>query len=104
VTKAAPTLSGRHKRYLRGLAHSLKPVIQLGKEGMTDKLIMAVDDALFHHELLKVKVLEGAPESRKDVAPRLAESLGAELVGLVGRMVILYRAHPEEPRIELPKG
>ena len=104
MTQPKLNITGRQKRYLRGLAHGLKPVVQVGKEGITDALIMAVDDALFHHELLKVRVLEGAPLGRKEVAPKLADSLGAALVGLVGRTVILYRTHPEEPKIELPKG
>jgi len=98
----AQNLPGRQKRHLRALAHALKPVVRIGKEGVTDKLIMAADDALFTHELIKVKVLDGAPEGRKTVAPDLAQRLGAHLVSLVGRTVTLYRAHPEDPQIQLP--
>jgi RNA-binding protein len=84
------------------LAHSIKPTVQVGKDGVSDKLIMAADDALFTHELIKLKILEAAPCNRKEAAPELAKRLGAHMVSLVGRTVTLYRAHPEKPQIQLP--
>ena len=94
-------LTNKQRRALRALAHSLKPVVHVGKDGITEQVIMAVDDAIFSHELIKVRILEAASENRRDAARELATRAGAELVSLVGRMVVLYRQHPEEPKIEI---
>jgi RNA-binding protein len=96
-------LNGKQKRYLRGLAHHVQPVVQIGREGCTAGVIEAVSRALRDHELVKVKVLESAPAGRREVAPELALGCGAHEVGQIGRVVILYRAHDTDPVIKLPK-
>lgn len=95
-------LSGRQRRHLRGLAHPLQPVVRVGKEGVTDGVVAAVEAALHDHELIKVRVLEGCALDRGEVGARLEETNAAHLVGQVGRVVILYRRHPEAPTIRLP--
>lgn len=99
----AADLSGMQRKHLRGLAHGLKPIVQVGKEGVTNAILGAVDQALEDHELIKVKVLEACPLPRKEVAPLLLEPLGAHLAGQLGRVVILYRRHREEPKVKLPR-
>lgn len=94
-------MEGFQRTYLRGLAHALKPVVQVGQAGVTEAVIAAVDDALEHAELIKVRLRE--PDDKRAMAERLAADSGAELCGLVGHTVILYRRHPETPRIELPE-
>jgi len=101
TTRRPPTLEGKQRRHLRALAHHLAPVAQIGVRGLTDEVLAAVDRALDDHELIKVRVLEGAPLHRKEVGPRIAEVLGAHDVGLVGRVIILYRMHAEEPKVDL---
>ena len=96
----APELSGRQRRHLRGLAHALRPVVHVGGEGISAGVVDAVGRALLDHELVKVRLHE--PEGKRALARRLAESSGAALCGLVGHTVILYRPHPERPRISLP--
>jgi len=95
-------LTGKQRSHLRGLAHHLEPVVLVGKEGITPALIAAVRRALDDHELIKVKVLEGAPLDRREAAPLLAEGVGAHVVGQVGRLVLLYRMPKRDPRIRLP--
>lgn len=95
-------LSGKQRRYLRGLGHHLDPVVLVGKEGLTEGLITATDVALGQHELVKVRLGESAGEDRHGIAASLAESTASELVQVLGRTLLLYRRHPEEPRIELP--
>jgi RNA-binding protein len=95
-------LTGRQKRHLRALAHHLPVTVHVGKEGLTAALQRAVDQALEDHELIKVKVLEGAPVDRAEAAAELASSLSAYEAGRIGRIVMLYRPHPKEPRIALP--
>jgi len=94
------SLRGSHRSYLRGLAHRLKPVVQIGDGGIGESIVSAVEQALLAHELIKVRLR--SPEDKKATARELAERCGAELCGVVGHTVILYRAHPEEPVIELP--
>lgn len=98
----APSLTGKQRKALRGLAHRLSPVVLVGQAGITEEVVRATNDALARHELIKVRLHR--PQNKRQMATELAERCGAALCGLVGHMVILYRAHPEEPRIELPAG
>jgi RNA-binding protein len=93
-------LSGRQKRHLRALAQQLAPVAWVGEAGLSDGVVRAVDEALAQGELVKVRM--HAPPDKHALAAALAAAAGAELAGLVGHTAILYRAHPEEPRIALP--
>jgi len=97
-------LTGKQKRYLRSLGHGLDPVVQIGKQGLTDATIAAVDDALERHELIKVRVGTECPEDRHEVAERLGPAVKGEVAQLLGRTVLLYRRHPKEPKIRLPKA
>jgi RNA-binding protein len=93
----APVLAGRHRKALRGRAHGLEPVVQVGQAGVTDAVLRAVDDALAAHELIKVRLHE--PEDKHAAAAALADGTSAALCGLIGHTVILYRPHPEHPKI-----
>ena len=95
-----PPLQGFQRRYLRGLANPRKALVQVGEGGLSAGVIGAVGQALEDHELVKVRLRE--PEDKKASARELAERCEAELCGVVGHTVILYRPHPEKPRIELP--
>jgi len=97
------SLSGKQKRFLRAEAHALEPVVMVGKEGLTDTLVEAVQAALLAHELIKVRVHESSPVERAGVAEQLPSLTKSELAGQVGRVLILYKRHPHEPRINLPK-
>jgi RNA-binding protein len=93
-------LQGFQRRYLRGLANPRKALVQVGEGGLGQGVLGAIDRALEDHELVKVRLR--APEDKKAAAREIAERCGAELCGLVGHTVILYRPHPERPQIELP--
>ena len=97
------SLSGKQKRFLRAEAHSLDPVVMIGKEGLTPTVVSAVQDALHAHELIKVRVLESSPLERKEVSERLPAQTKSELAGQVGRVLLLYKRHPQEARIVLPR-
>jgi RNA-binding protein len=96
-------LTGKQLRHLRALGHSLDPVVQLGKQGLTDNVVAAVDSALEQHELVKVRVGTECPDERHDVATALAPRTKSETAQVLGRTVLLYRRHPKEPKIQLPK-
>ncbi|MGD8991985.1 MAG: ribosome assembly RNA-binding protein YhbY [Desulfobacterales bacterium] len=99
-------LKGYQKKFLKGLAHGLKPVVFVGQKGMTANLIDSIQDALETHELIKVKFVELKDKLQK---VRLVETLSVEtncqLVGMIGHMAILFRqqADPEKRNIQLPQ-
>jgi len=97
------TLNARQRAHLRSLAHHLKAVTQIGKEGITDTVVRAVEEAFNTRELLKVRVQEAAPMTAAATGGALASRLdGAHHVQTIGRVVVLFRAHPDEPQIRLP--
>jgi RNA-binding protein len=96
-------LTPKQRRHLSGLGHTLQPIVTVGKEGITDSVVAALGQALLDHELVKVKVGSSATDDRKDVAPALAERTEADLVSIVGKTMLIYKAHPEKPKIKLPK-
>jgi RNA-binding protein len=96
-------LSGKQKRYLRGLGHHLDPVVQIGKEGLSQGLVGAVDAALTQHELIKVRIAESVGDDRHAVAESLAEATESQLAQVLGRTLLLYRRREEEPEIRLPE-
>ena len=99
-------LRGYQKKHLRGLAHGLKPAVQIGREGITDAVIRAIDEGLFRHELIKVKFNDIKEKGLKEaIAGELATKTGSVQVGMIGHTVILYRrqADPEKRKISVPE-
>ncbi|MBO5114663.1 MAG: ribosome assembly RNA-binding protein YhbY [Peptococcaceae bacterium] len=96
-------LSGKEKRYLRSLANTMEPIVQVGKASVNDSVLFSLNEALEARELVKVKVLKNCLDEVADVAEELAAQSNSELVQVIGRNVLLYRRHPKKPVIELPK-
>ncbi len=99
-----PSLKGSVKKYLRGLAHNLRPVVAIGKEGLTEGVYNAIDIALDAQELLKVQI-KAAKEDRKKFAAAIEERMKCECVGAIGYMAIFYRQQPDPEKrgITLPE-
>ena len=94
-------LTGKQKRHLRSMGHSLKPVVLTGKKEIEDAVIAETESALAHHELIKVKILESCLLDRHEAAEMLAESTGSDIAQVLGRTFLLYRP-ADEPVISLP--
>ena len=94
-------LTNAQIRYLRGLAHKLKPVVHLGQKGVTPSVLAELDAALTVHELVKVK-LAGERDEKKGLVAQLARESKAEVVQQIGHVVSLYRRNAEKPRLALP--
>jgi RNA-binding protein len=96
-------LSTSQRQFLRKIAHDLKPVVQIGKNGLSDKLFASVDEALDAHELIKVKFVD-FQDRRRELAEELADRTGGALVALIGNIAIMYRQQPdrEQRKIHLP--
>ena len=97
------SLTSKQRAFLRSSTHGLKPVVQIGKGGVSEAAVAAVSEALTTRELIKVKVLDVAPVSAVEAGAALSEALSdAQLVQTIGRTIVLYRPDPEAPEIDLP--
>jgi RNA-binding protein len=96
------SLTGKQRRHLRALGHNLAAVVQIGKEGLSEAFVAAVDQALTDHELIKIKVGQNAEVERDEAAATLASSTTSQVAQILGKTILLYRPHPEKPQIRLP--
>ena len=95
-------LTGKQKRHLRAMGNEMDPILQVGKGGITDAVITQTDETLEARELIKCRVLQNCSEEPKIVAEQLAEDVEADLVQVIGRNFLLFRASKNKPVIVLP--
>ena len=96
------TLSNKQKQYLKSLAHSLKPVVLLGNNGLTEGVMLEIEQALNIHELIKVKVPTTDREAKQLIFEAILRESGAYKVQTIGHVLTLYR-QSEEKLIQLPR-
>ncbi len=92
------TLTNQQIRYLKSLAHHLKPIVMIGNKGINENVLIELDHALEDHELIKVTIAGADREKRRDMTEVLCQKSAAELVQMIGRISILYRAS-QEPKL-----
>lgn len=97
-------LTSAQTRFLRGQAHDLKALLQIGGKGVTPAFIAELDGVLEHHELIKVKVTGEDREARDAMIAELVEQTGAALVQRIGHTAVLYRPSKERRQIVLPRA
>jgi len=95
-------LSNNQKKYLRGIAHGLNPMIIIGTNGVTESLMEELESTLTHHEILKIKIALGDRDERQEITQHILDKTGALLVQSVGKTCIIYRQN-EETELPLPK-
>ncbi len=95
-------LSNNQKKYLRGIAHGLNPMIIIGTNGVTESLMEELESTLTHHEILKIKISLGDRNERQEITQHILEQTGALLVQSVGKTCIIYRQN-KETELPLPK-
>jgi RNA-binding protein len=88
------------RRRLRAHGHALQAIVQIGKNGTTEAVVQQVTQALLDHELVKIKTGTECPESRFEVAEKLAAGPGVNVVQILGRTILLYKRHPKTPKFE----
>jgi RNA-binding protein len=98
--KRALMPSTKLRKALRAAGHHLSPVVQVGKDGVSEAVLRQLDAQLTAHELVKVKIGTESPEDRFEAAERLGEAAGARVAQILGRTVLVYRKHPEKPKFE----
>ena len=96
------TLSNKQKQYLKGLAHALKPVVQLGNNGLTEGVLAEIDGAIKHHELIKVKIPTEDKEEKVLIMDAIVRETGATKLQAVGHVLVLYKPSVDK-KIELPR-
>lgn len=95
-------LIGKDRRYLRSLGHALKPVVWIGKDGLTPAVRRSIDEAHRGAELIKLKILEPGDHDRKEIAAELEAIANSSVVGMIGGTLLLYRRDDKKPVITLP--
>ncbi len=99
-------LKGYQKKYLKGLAHGMKPLVFVGQKGISASVTKAVNEALETHELIKVKFIDfKEKDQRKKIAAAIEKETASGRVGMIGHMAIFYRRqrNPEKRKIKVPK-
>ena len=95
------TLTGKQKNYLRGIAHNLNPVVAIGAKGLTDAVMLEIEAALSHHELIKVKLPSNSKTEKVALLATITGQVAAQPVQMIGRVGVIYRPS-DEPKIMLP--
>ncbi|MGN1419492.1 MAG: ribosome assembly RNA-binding protein YhbY [Acutalibacteraceae bacterium] len=89
-------MTGKERAAFRAKANSLEPLFQIGKGGISDAFIKQTDDALKARELIKIKVLlESSPVTPREVADEISKATGADVIQVIGGVIVLYRESPE---------
>ena len=97
-------LTSKQRAYLRGLAAAEDTIVIIGKGGITENIIIQMNDALKARELVKGRALENSLLSAREAADVLSETCRAEVVQVIGSKFVLYKRNEQKPKIELPKA
>jgi RNA-binding protein len=95
--------SAAQRKYLRGLAHELEPVVRIGKARVTPEVAAEADRSLEAHELIKVRIDVEGRDARRALADDLADRTSSALITSVGKIAVFYRPREEKPKIRLPR-
>ena len=96
-------MNSKQRAYLRGLANTIEPIFQIGKSGLSDNLIKQLSDALEARELIKITVLNTAPDDVKSLGNEIAQNTNSTLVQTVGNKITLFRQKKKDSKIVLPE-
>lgn len=95
-------LSNKQKQYLKGLAHSLKPVVQLGANGLTEGVLAEIEVALNHHELIKVKIPSDDREEKALIMDAIIRETRAAKLQTIGHVLVMFRP-TDERKVNVPR-
>lgn len=95
-------LTSKQRAYLRGLANTMDPIFQVGKNGIEDTFLKQLEEALEARELLKIKVLENSGLDAREASNIICEEIGCEGVQAIGSKIVIYKKSQKKPKIELP--
>ena len=95
-------MTGKQKRHLRALAHPLKPLVNLGKQGLSSETRREIESQLLDHELIKCKVLDSCPLSKKECAEEISKQTEIEVIQVIGKTIVLFSPLLEDSKIKFP--
>lgn len=97
-------MTSKQRAYLKGLAMTMDPILQIGKSTLTPENTSSVAEALEARELIKINVLKNCMDDSKALAQVLAERTQSEVVQVIGRKIVLYKeGRDDKKKIELPR-
>ena len=96
-------MTSKQRAYLKSLAMTMDPIINIGKSSVTPELVASVDEAIEKRELIKIGVLKNCIDDPKVIAETIAERTKSQVVQVIGKKIVLYRKNQKKPKIELPK-
>ena len=95
-------MTSKERAFLKKEAHNLEPIVRVGKDGLTENIVNSLLDAISNRELIKVKILQNLDTDKDEtraIAEELSEKSGAELVGVIGKILIFYKENKDKPII-----
>ena len=95
-------LTNKQKQFLRSEAHSIKPIFQVGKDGVNDNMVKQISEALERRELIKVSILQNCVEDKHVIAEQISSGTESEVVQVIGNTIILYKESADHKEIKLP--
>ena len=95
-------MTSKQRAYLRSLANTLEPIFQIGKSGISENLIQQLSDALDARELIKIHVLETAPDTAKNLGIEISNLTNSTLVQTIGNKITLFKQKEKNSNYELP--
>jgi len=96
-------LTNNQKKYLRKLAHNLRPIVMVGQQGLSDAVLAELESTMTKHELLKIKVRVSDRDEKQEIVDKILNFSKAALVQVIGGVLIIYRPFDENPSIILPR-
>jgi len=100
INPVQPKLNTTQKKFLKGIAHGLSPVVMIGANGLTDAVFQALDQALSHHELVKIKIAADDRAQRKAMIEQMTQHTQAQTLQAIGKTVVLLRVNIDSPLME----
>ena len=95
------SLSNKQKKFLKGVAHHMRPLVQVGKNGCTESLVKELDNVISSHELVKVKIMSDDQQDFKTLADELEKAINAEMIHKVGHTALFFRQKDEDSAFDL---
>lgn len=94
-------ITGKQRAKLKSISHGIRPLIQVGKNGVNQGFLDQLDRLLEDHEIVKIVLLKNSPEELDDITPFILEKMGAEFVQSIGNKLTIYRESKENPTIQI---
>ena len=96
-------MTSKQRAYLKGLAQTIEPIFQIGKNSLTPENTKAIAEALEARELIKISVLQNCMDDPKELAALVGERTRSQVVQVIGKKIVLYKPDKDKPKIELPR-